>query len=97
MKMKIKYQYFKSSTLEPKHEITRQEFVKALGESNYCVNTSHIANGLYMDIADYKKAEKLLRKAQRDRTSGTIWCSEGVTLYLEKKCVEEKSKEGKTL
>ena len=82
--MESKYRYFKSSKTEAKHEITRKEFVKLLGESNYCVKTTHIANGLYMGTADYEDAERQLRNAQRDRTSGTIWPCQGFTLYLEK-------------
>lgn len=79
-----KYHYFLSSRNEPKHEITRKEFVKRLGESDYCIDTRPLVNGLYMGIADYEKAERLLRNAQRDRMGGTIWPCGGYTLYLEK-------------
>lgn len=82
--MQTKYHYFKSSKTEEKHEITREEFVKALGESSYCVRTTHVANGLYMGSADYEKAKRLIRNAQRDRSGGTIWSCKSFTLYLEK-------------
>lgn len=82
--MQTKYHYFKSSKTEAKHEITRAEFVKALGESDYCVKTTHIANGLYMGCADYEDAKRLIRNAQRDQSGGTIWPCKGFTLYLEK-------------
>jgi len=79
-----KYTYFKSSKTEKKHEISRKEFIKLLGESDFCVKTTHVANGLYMDSADYKDANRLLRNAQRDRTGGTIWPCKEYTLYLDK-------------
>ena len=82
--MQTKYRYYKSSITEPKHEITRKEFVKTLGESNHCIKTSHIANGLYMSIADYEDAKRLIRNAQRDSSIATIWPCGGFTLYLEK-------------
>lgn len=82
--MQTKYHYLKSSKTEEKHEITRAEFIKLLGESSHCVKTTHIANGLYMDSADYKKAERLLRNAQRNRSGGTIWSCGSFSLYLEK-------------
>ena len=79
-----KYIYSKSSKTEAKHEISRKELIKLLGESDYCVKTTHIANGLYMDTADYEDAKRLLRNAQRDQSSGTIWSCKGFTLYLDK-------------
>ena len=82
--MQTKYHYFKSSKTEAKHEITRAEFVKLLGESGYCVKTTHIANGLYMGIADYEDAKRRLRNAQRDTSGATIWPCKDMTLYLEK-------------
>lgn len=82
--MESKYRYFKSSKTEAKHEITRKELVKALGESSYCVRNVHLANGLYMGISDYEKAERLLRNAQRDSSGGTIWACGSYSLYLEK-------------
>lgn len=78
------YRYFKSSKTEAKHEITRKELVKALGESGHCVRNVPLVNGLYMGIADYEKAERLLRNAQRDSSGGTIWSCGGFSLYLEK-------------
>lgn len=82
--MQTKYHYFKSSKTEAKHEITRAEFVKLLGESEYCVKTTHIANGLYMGSADYEDAKRRLRNAQRDSAGTDIWPCKGFTLYLEK-------------
>ena len=79
-----KYRYFLSSRSEPKHEITRKEFIKRLGESDHCIDTRPIVNGLYMGIADYKKAERLLRNAQRDTKGGTVWLCGSYSLYLEK-------------
>ena len=82
--MKTKYHYYLSSKTEPKHEITRKEFIKLLGESSLCVEQRPLVNGLYMGIADYDKAERLLRNAQRDGMGGTIWGLNGYTLYMEK-------------
>lgn len=82
--MQTKYRYYKSSKTEPKHEITRKEFVKALGESGYCVRNVPLVNGLYMGIADYEKAERLLINAQRDSSGGSIWSCGSYSLYLEK-------------
>ena len=82
--MNSKYHYYLSTKTEPKHEITRKELVKLLGESSLCVEQRHIANGLYMGISDYKAAERLVRNAQRDGAGGTIWGFRGYTLYLEK-------------
>lgn len=82
--MKSRYHYFKSSKTEAKHEITRKEFIKLLGESNHCVKHQHIANGLYMGISDYEAAERMVRNAQRDKSGGSIWSCGSLTLYLEK-------------
>ena len=82
--MNSKYHYYLSTKTEPKHEITRKEFVKLLGESSLCVKQQHIANGLYMGISDYEAAERVVRNAQRDGAGGNIWCFRGYTLYLEK-------------
>lgn len=82
--MQTKYHYFKSSKTEAKHEITREEFVKLLGESSHCVKTTHIANGLYMGTADYEDAKRQLRNAQRNRAGSEIWLCGSFSLYLEK-------------
>ena len=80
--METKYHYLKSSKTEPKHEITRKEFVKLLGESNHCVDQVKIVDGIYMDVANYHKAENQIKSAQR-KDGGTIWCCGHFTLYLE--------------
>ena len=82
--MKNAYRYLMSSKTEPKHEIPRKDFVKLLGESGHCVRTSRLAGDLYMDSADYEKAERLIRNAQRDSSGGTIWSCGSFSLYLEK-------------
>lgn len=79
-----KYTYFKSSTTEAKHEITRAEFIKSLGESKFCVRNMHLANGLYMGLADYEEAKRLLRNAQRHTSGSDIWACGSYSLYLEK-------------
>lgn len=81
--MKQQYHYFMSSRTQPKHEITRKEFVKLLGESNHCVDVHPIVNGLSYSVANYDKAERETRNAQR-RTGGSLWSCGGFTLYLEK-------------
>ena len=80
--MASKYYYYKSSKNEPKHEITRKEFIKLLGESNHCVDQVKVVDGIYMDVANYKKAERELINAQR-REYGTMWSCGPYTLYLE--------------
>lgn len=82
--MKSRYHYFKSSKTEAKHEITRKEFIKLLGESSHCVQYQHIANGLYMSISDYEAAKRITRNAQRDSSNGTLWSCGSFSLYLEK-------------
>ena len=79
-----KYTYFKSSKTEAKHEITRAEFIKSLGESSHCVRNMHLANGLYMGLADYEDAKRQLRNAQRDSSGSHIWSCGSYSLYLEK-------------
>ena len=79
-----KYRYFKSSKTEAKHEITRAEFIKLLGESSHCVRNIHLANGLYMGLADYEDAKRQLRNAQRNSAGGEIWSCGSYSLYLEK-------------
>lgn len=82
--MKTKYRYYKSSKTEPKHEITRKELVKDLGESSHCTDVRPLVNGLYYSVANYKEAERIVRNAQRDGSGGAIWSCGSYTLYLEK-------------
>ena len=80
--MFTKYHYYKSSVKEAKHEISRKEFIKLLGESGHCVDRISITSGISMDVANYKKAENQLRSAQRSSRS-TLWSCGHYTLYLE--------------
>ena len=77
-----KYRYSMSSKKEAKHEISRKEFVKLLGESGHCVDRRKIVDGLYMDIANYDRAENQLRNAQRQK-GDTLWSCGSYSLYLE--------------
>lgn len=79
----IKWRYFHSSSKEEKHEISRQEFIRVLGNSNHCVKTIYTIPGLGdVTMADLEKAERLLRSAQR-RDTGSIWLCGKESLYLE--------------
>lgn len=78
-----KYHYYMSSRKEDKHEIPRKEFVKLLGESNHCVDQIKLVEGMYMDVANYDRAESRIKNAQR-QAGGTIWLCGPYTLYLER-------------
>lgn len=78
-----KYHYYMSSRKEDKHEIPRKEFVKLLGESNHCVERIKLVEGMYMDVANYGRAESQIKNAQR-RVGGTIWSCGSYSLYLER-------------
>jgi len=84
----MEYHYMMSSRKEPKHEISRKEFVKLLGESDHCLETFEIGNtGLGWSIIDdkcYERAEKEIRNAQR-RSGNSIWACGSMTLYLERR------------
>ena len=76
--------YWKSSSGEPKHEISREEFLKLLGESGHCASQIKLGCGLCAEVADYGKAEVELRKAKRSRRA-TIWSCGSYTLYLQRR------------
>lgn len=80
--MEARYHYFMSSKNEPKHEITRKELKKLLAGTGHCAKQIHIANGIYMSVADYDAAERAIRSAQRS-SGGTIWSCGSFSLYLE--------------
>lgn len=85
--MKKAYIYYLSSKKEGKHEITRKEFIRMLGESGHCCEVIEIANGIGMSVAGYAKAERLLKNAQASvaRTGcGFLWSCGSYTLYLER-------------
>lgn len=91
----MKYKYSMSSKTEPKHEITRKELIKLLGESNHCLRVRPLVDGLTMSIADYKRAEQLIRNAQRSWSSGTIWSCGEYSLYLDKERTERRSRDSR--
>ena len=80
--MASRYHYYKSSKTEPKHEITRKEFVKLLGESGHCVDQIKIVDDIYADVSDYRMAESEIKNAQR-RRGDTLWSCGRYSLYLE--------------